>query len=362
LNSGATFYLQKGRDAKSQYAELAHKIRHAVRQFRAERSVKESQALMKNLLDFLPDPTIAMDMDGTLIMWNRATEEMTGVPAARVMGTGDYEYTIPFFGEKRPLIADLLRRPDEICMARHYRIRKTGPGLLIGECQATFPDGGVRYFWEKASLFYDSSGNITGVIESIRDITARKRIIDERQNNRELLAKKIAELSARNDQLAETEEELRQTFEELQQEHLLLQDSERNFRFLVDSLPDALVIHDNGHILFLNPAALRLFRQIFSGDLFRASLFTVFGDEPGRDLDARSRLVLSGSTPVSSSEYTIPAPGGKIHRVEAAFSPVRYRDTNGVQIIFHDLAEQQRIKRRPGRRMHPSALWPVPGK
>ncbi|MCK9630625.1 MAG: response regulator [Methanoregula sp.] len=119
LNHGATFYLQKGYDARAQYTELAHKIRQAVRQFRAERSVRESERRVEHLLNFLPDPTIAMDMEGRLIMWNRATEEMTGVMASEVMGKGDYEYTIPFFGNKRPLIADFLRTPDNAGLARY---------------------------------------------------------------------------------------------------------------------------------------------------------------------------------------------------------------------------------------------------
>ena len=34
-------------------------------------------------------------------------EEMTGVLAEDMLGKGDYEYAIPFYGEKRPLLIDL---------------------------------------------------------------------------------------------------------------------------------------------------------------------------------------------------------------------------------------------------------------
>ena len=43
INSGVDFYLQKGRDPKSQYAELIHKVRSAVRRHRTEQALIESE-------------------------------------------------------------------------------------------------------------------------------------------------------------------------------------------------------------------------------------------------------------------------------------------------------------------------------
>ena len=33
---------------------------------------------------------------------------MTGIPAAEMIGKGDYAYTIPFYGEARPQLMDLI--------------------------------------------------------------------------------------------------------------------------------------------------------------------------------------------------------------------------------------------------------------
>ena len=41
LNEGADFYLQKGGESKAQFAELAHKIRQAVQQRRAEINIRD---------------------------------------------------------------------------------------------------------------------------------------------------------------------------------------------------------------------------------------------------------------------------------------------------------------------------------
>ena len=43
ISHGADFYLQKGGDAKAQFAELAHKIRQAVRRQRAENALAQSR-------------------------------------------------------------------------------------------------------------------------------------------------------------------------------------------------------------------------------------------------------------------------------------------------------------------------------
>ncbi len=43
------------------------------------------------IIDFLPDPTFAIDVDGRVIAWNRAMEEITGIPFSAIAGKGDYE-------------------------------------------------------------------------------------------------------------------------------------------------------------------------------------------------------------------------------------------------------------------------------
>ena len=43
INNGADFYVQKGGDPKAQFAELAHKVRQAVRRKRAEITLAEQE-------------------------------------------------------------------------------------------------------------------------------------------------------------------------------------------------------------------------------------------------------------------------------------------------------------------------------
>jgi PAS domain S-box-containing protein len=54
LNSGADYYLQKGGDPKSQYTELAHKVKRAVSQRRAESALKRKHAVLRAILSASP--------------------------------------------------------------------------------------------------------------------------------------------------------------------------------------------------------------------------------------------------------------------------------------------------------------------
>lgn len=54
LNSGADYYLQKGGDPGSQYAELAHKVKRSVEQRRAESDLKRKHEVLQAILSASP--------------------------------------------------------------------------------------------------------------------------------------------------------------------------------------------------------------------------------------------------------------------------------------------------------------------
>ena len=141
---------------------------------RAEAALSESEQRLSDIIDFLPDPTYAIDLSGKVIVWNHAIEEMTGVKAKDMLGKGDHEYIIPFYGAPRPVLIDLVFECDQE-LARKYDFVKRDGDMLLAEAEV--PVRGVPHFlWGKAGPLYDSHGNIVGAIESVRDITDRKRM------------------------------------------------------------------------------------------------------------------------------------------------------------------------------------------
>ena len=131
-----------------------------------------------DIIDFLPDATFVIDREGRVIAWNRAMEEMTGVPASAILGKGDYEYALPFYGVKKPMLANLIFMPEAEIEERYDTVEKIGDTLVVDIFIPTFGPDGV-YFWAKASPLYGSGGEIIGAIETIRDISDRKRAEQE---------------------------------------------------------------------------------------------------------------------------------------------------------------------------------------
>lgn len=144
----------------------------------AERSLKESERRFADIIDFLPDATLVVNSEGTVIAWNRAIEAFTGVKAGGIVGKGDYAYATAMYGERRPFLLDLIFR-DNPDVRKYYRNIRKEVSTFTAETVLTPPNAGERHVWLKASPLYDKDGRITGAIESIRDITDLKRAVEE---------------------------------------------------------------------------------------------------------------------------------------------------------------------------------------
>jgi diguanylate cyclase (GGDEF)-like protein/PAS domain S-box-containing protein len=149
-------------------------VRDITERRRIEEALQENRSRLADIVTFLPDATLAIDKDKRIIIWNKAIEEMTGVPAAEMIGKGDYAYAIPFYGEARPQLMDLVFLDHKEIEARYPTITREGNSLTAEAfCNALYNNKGAWVF-AKASPLHDQSGNIIGAIESIRDITAQK--------------------------------------------------------------------------------------------------------------------------------------------------------------------------------------------
>ena len=205
INNGVDFYLQKGGDVRSQFAELAHKIRQVVARRQAERSLIESEKRLADIINFLPDATLAINREGVIIAWNRAIEEMTGISAEMMLGKGNYEYALPFYGERRPILIDLIFEPDEVIKQKYSHIVRKKDVLLADTTLPRLQGREVALFG-KASPLYNSKGEIVGAIEAIRDISERQKSDDELRLAYEHITASEEELRGQLDMLAESEQ------------------------------------------------------------------------------------------------------------------------------------------------------------
>lgn len=151
---------------------------------RAEAAILESEHRLADIIDFLPDATLVINRAGRVIAWNRAIEEMTGIQASDILNQGNYEYALPFYGERRPILIDLVLLPQEEFEKNKYaKIQRVGE-TLTGETYTPGPKR-PRYLFATATPLHDSRGNIVGAAETIRDITERKQAEEELQKAKE---------------------------------------------------------------------------------------------------------------------------------------------------------------------------------
>ncbi len=139
---------------------------------RAQNLLKESEQRFMDIIEFLPDATFVIDRDGVVIAWNRAMEELSGSPASQVVGHGNHEYGLAFYGERRPTLIDLMLRQDPEVEALYPNMTRVGNTL---RAEITLPRhrGRSIHLWAIASPLFNSEGELIGAIESLRDVTER---------------------------------------------------------------------------------------------------------------------------------------------------------------------------------------------
>ena len=136
----------------------------------------EAQQRLEQIIELLPDAMLVINLQGEVVFWNKAIEDMTGVPKSEMIGKGNYEYAIPFYGERRPILIDIaLNEEREQELMDKYDFSGREEGTLSGEVYVPKTYGGKgAYLWGYASKLYDRKGNLYGAVQSIRDISDRK--------------------------------------------------------------------------------------------------------------------------------------------------------------------------------------------
>ncbi len=161
--------------------------REIVERERIGDELRESEQHLRDILDFLPDATFAVDTEGKVILWNKAMEEMTGVRAEDILLKGNYEYALPIYGIRRPLLVDMVLKWDDEAAKKYQNVRIEPGKVILAEIDATILGKDVTLFG-KAKPLYNTKGEVIGAIESIRDISERKQAERKLQEERQRLA------------------------------------------------------------------------------------------------------------------------------------------------------------------------------
>jgi len=161
-----------------------------------------------------PIPTFIIDRNHTVTHWNIACEALTGLLAKEVIGTKNQ--WMAFYDKQSNVLADyVVDEPDEQRILTHFEGNARKSTLIDEAYEAeayrlTQGAGGKWLFFTAAPL-KNPSGQITGAIQTLQDISTTK-LAEEREHEFNIkLAQTVSELQSSLELLRETQHHLVQS-------------------------------------------------------------------------------------------------------------------------------------------------------
>ncbi|MCU0597189.1 MAG: PAS domain-containing protein, partial [Desulfobacterota bacterium] len=141
-----------------------------------EAALLESEKRLSQMVHGTSIPTFVISADHTMILCNRAFENLTGIRASQIIGTK--AQWMAFYSSERPVMADfIVDGASEEDMRQYYGDKCRKSRIIDGayEVEDFFPDlgsGGKWLFFTAAPLM-DDDKKIVGAIETLQDATER---------------------------------------------------------------------------------------------------------------------------------------------------------------------------------------------
>ncbi|MBN1615328.1 MAG: PAS domain S-box protein [Deltaproteobacteria bacterium] len=160
-----------------------------------EKLIREKRTV-EGVIEGTPIPTFVIDRNHRIIFWNKACTDLTGYEGREMIGT-DGQY-LPFYPEKRPVLADLIIDRDSEGLQRYYGKKRVQKSSIIEgayEAAAYFENlnGRGRHLYFLAAPMFDEKGEIIAAIETLQDVSREEEMDQNLREYAETLRKELIE-------------------------------------------------------------------------------------------------------------------------------------------------------------------------
>jgi len=172
---------------------------------------RNMELFLAQIVDGDPVPTLVINAEHKVMHWNKACALITGVSAEEMIGTK--RHWSAFYADERPIMADLIISADLENLETLYKgmFRRSSVIPDAFEAESFFPGFGEngRWLFFTAAPLRDSAGRVIGAIETLQDVTERKKAEERlrlyQADLEKLVAERTMQLSATKDQLVQSE-------------------------------------------------------------------------------------------------------------------------------------------------------------
>ena len=268
----------------------------------AEQAIRDSEQHLSQIVDGSPIPTFVLDTAHRVTHWNQACTNLSGHNAQSMLGHPAVSRA--FCDDNRASLADMVisGTVDQMLVGQYQHFARSS--LVAGgyEAERFVPELGEngKWLYFTAAPLHDAQGNLTGAIETLQDITERRR-------DQQLLHDRTLALQAAN---AEMESRVQARTTELSQQLHLQQQ-------LIEAIPSPVYYKDAQSRYLGCNSAFESFIGLKSSE--------IIGKTP-HDI-APSALA---DKYVAADRALFAQPGSQIYE-----SPVRFADGELRDVMFH---------------------------
>lgn len=252
----------------------------------ARKALERSELEFKRLVETASEGVWTIDANGLTTFVNRRMAEMLGYQPEEMLGTSFLDYVAP---ELHQLSLEKLQRWKKGVSEVHESALRHRTGRTVWVMASTSP---IRA----------EDGTVTGALAMMVDITERKAIEDQ------------------------------------------LRQSESRYRQFVESLVDAIVVHQSGFIVYANESAARLVGAASAQELIGRNAFDFVAPEYRELALARIRdLQAKGGHAPLIEEKFLRLDGTPVD-VEVSASTTVYNGKPGILVVARDITDRKRAE------------------